>query len=64
MDTTKWKSVLLPKSVYDDIKALAKKERRTISGQLRIVFEVYLLVVKHGLMKELEGVVEEECKSA
>ena len=41
MDTTKWKSVLVPKDVYDEIKKLSKSEGRTISGQLRLVFEHY-----------------------
>jgi len=41
MDTEKWKSVLVPIEVYREIKALAKSEGRTISGQLRLMFEVY-----------------------
>ena len=41
MDTTKWKSVLVPVEVYEEIKALSKQEGRTISGQLRMVFDVY-----------------------
>ena len=41
MDTTKWKCVLVPKDVYDEIKKLSKSEGRTISGQLRLVFEHY-----------------------
>lgn len=35
MDTTKWKSVLLPRDLYEEIKSSAKLEGRTISGQLR-----------------------------
>lgn len=41
MDITKWKSVLVPIEVYEQIKKLAKAEGRTISGQLRIMWEVY-----------------------
>ena len=41
MDTTKWKSVLVPREVYEEIRAMAKSEGRTISGQLRLVFEWY-----------------------
>ena len=41
MDTTKWKSVLVPKEIYDEIKKLSKDEGRTISGQLRLVFDYY-----------------------
>jgi predicted DNA-binding protein len=41
MDTDKWKSVLVPIEVYKEIKALAQSEGRTISGQLRIIFENY-----------------------
>jgi hypothetical protein len=41
MDTTRWKSVLVPREVYDEIKAISQSEGRTISGQLRMMFEVY-----------------------
>ena len=41
MDTEKWKSVLVPIEVYREIKTIAQKEGRTISGQLRIIFEKY-----------------------
>jgi len=41
MDITKWKSVLVPIEVYEQIKAIAKAEGRTISGQLRIMWEAY-----------------------
>lgn len=39
MDTTKWKSVLLPKDIYQEIVVISHVEGRTISGQLRIVYE-------------------------
>ena len=38
MDTSKWKSVLVPIEVYHSIKAIADDQERTISGQLRIMF--------------------------
>ena len=41
MDTTKWKSVLVPIEVYSEIKKIAKADGRTISGQLRIIFDTY-----------------------
>jgi len=39
VDITKWKSVLVPIEVYEEIKKHAKAEGRTISGQLRIMWE-------------------------
>lgn len=41
MDTTRWKSILVPREVYEEIKELSKKEGRTIGGQLRLVFDSY-----------------------
>ena len=41
MDTEKWKSVLVPIEIYQEIKTIAKAEGRTISGQLRLMFEIY-----------------------
>ena len=38
MDTTKWKSILVPMPVYRQIKEIAQIEDRTISGQLRKIF--------------------------
>ena len=43
MDTDKWKSVLVPIEVYREIKEISQKEGRTISGQLRIIFDKYKL---------------------
>jgi len=39
VDITKWKSVLVPIEVYEEIKRMAKAEGRTISGQLRMMWE-------------------------
>tara|TARA_R110000782_G_scaffold82207_2_gene161717 strand:+ start:200 stop:376 length:177 start_codon:yes stop_codon:yes gene_type:complete len=41
VDTTKWKSVLVPIEVYKEIKEDAATNGRTISGQLRVMFDVY-----------------------
>lgn len=41
MDTSKWKSVLLPRDMYNEISTLAKLEGRTISGQLRYSYESF-----------------------
>ena len=41
MDTTKWKSVLVPIDVYEKIKQSAKKEGRTIGGPLRYIYSQY-----------------------
>ena len=41
MDTTRWKSILVPREVYEEIKELSKAEGRTIGGQLRVVYDEY-----------------------
>ena len=41
MDTTKWNSVLVPIEVYEQIRKIARLEGRTISGQLRIMWDIY-----------------------
>jgi|TARA_R110002072_G_scaffold92520_1_gene205879 hypothetical protein len=52
MDTTRWKSILVPREVYEEIKELSKAEGRTIGGQLRLVFEWYKEAAKHGTRTE------------
>tara|TARA_R100000951_G_scaffold97473_1_gene87109 strand:- start:293 stop:517 length:225 start_codon:yes stop_codon:yes gene_type:complete len=42
LDTNKWKSVLLPREVYDQLHVVAKVEGRTLSGQLRIIFDYWV----------------------
>tara|TARA_R110002126_G_C10277392_1_gene484718 strand:+ start:315 stop:461 length:147 start_codon:yes stop_codon:yes gene_type:complete len=39
MDTEKWKSILVPRDTYEEIKEVAKAEGRTISGQLRLTWQ-------------------------
>lgn len=41
MDTTRWKSILVPREVYEEIKEMSKNEGRTIGGQLRLIFDLY-----------------------
>ena len=41
MDTEKWKSVLVPKEVYEEIKRTSADRGRTISGQLKIIWQIY-----------------------
>lgn len=42
MDTNKWKSVLVPRDIYLVIKEMSKAEGRTISGQLRVIFDDFV----------------------
>lgn len=42
MDTDKWKSILVPKDVYLQIKKIAAKEGRTLGGQLRYIYSQYV----------------------
>ncbi len=42
MDTNKWKSVLLPREVYDQLYIVSKVEGRTLSGQLRLIFDSWV----------------------
>lgn len=41
MDTSRWKSILVPREVYLEIKEMSKAEGRTMGGQLRVVFDWY-----------------------
>jgi len=41
MDTTRWKSILVPREMYIDVKETAKREGRTISGQLCYAYEQF-----------------------
>mgnify|MGYP001405846945 FL=1 len=42
MDTNKWKSVLLPREVYEQLYIVSKEEGRTLSGQLRLIFDSWV----------------------
>ena len=39
MDTSKWKSILVPREIYEEMVLMAIDEGRTISGQLRLIFK-------------------------
>ncbi|MGB1649720.1 MAG: hypothetical protein ACPHEP_01715 [Acidimicrobiales bacterium] len=41
MDTTRWKSIIVPKTMYEEVRDMAEAEGRTISGQLRFIFKWY-----------------------
>ena len=41
MDTTMWKSVLVPAEVYKELKSLSREQGRTMGGQLKIMYQVY-----------------------
>jgi len=57
MDTTRWKSVLVPIEVYTELKKLSAVEGRTISGQLRSMYDHYanLKSTKTKLKKAAES---------
>ena len=55
MDIEKWKSVLVPIEVYQAIKGLAKHEKRTISGQLRVIFEKFCESEKIKINLDADG---------
>ena len=42
MDSKKWKSVVVPLETYGVLKSMAKKEHRTISGQLTHVIQKWI----------------------
>ncbi len=60
MDTTRWKSILVPREVYEEIKELSKKEGRTIGGQLRLVFEWYMETAKNDRSSGRTGTVSQK----
>ena len=41
MDTKKWKSVLVPRDIYEEIVTIDRVEGRTISGLFRVVFDTW-----------------------
>jgi hypothetical protein len=57
MDTTKWKSVLLPRDLYEEIVVIARVEGRTISGQLRYITEAWK---QENLTKNDQSFIKEE----
>lgn len=52
MDTNKWKSVLVPRNEYEELKILSKTEGRTMSGQLRLMFKEWKAERKERLTEK------------
>ena len=46
MDTEKYKSVIVPIDIYQELKECAHNEGRTITGQFRLVWKNYVKNVK------------------
>jgi len=55
MDTTKWKSVNVPRDEYEILKTTAKNEGRTLSGQLRLIFKEWQTHRKEQLKTQLQS---------
>jgi|TARA_R100000687_G_scaffold74803_1_gene65941 hypothetical protein len=52
MDTRKWKSILVPREVYEEVVKIAHAEGRTISGQLRVIFSQWYMALYAGNSQE------------
>ena len=39
MDVTKWKSVVIPIETYEELKQMAQRDYRTLSGQFTFLIE-------------------------
>ena len=52
MDTRKWKSILVPREVYEEVVKISHAEGRTISGQLRVIFSQWYMALYNGNAKE------------
>jgi len=57
MDTTKWKSVLVTRPMYEEISDVARIEARSISGQLRLIWEAWK---RENLSKKDQKFLQEE----
>ena len=51
MDVDKWKSIVVPIDIYKGIKQIADMENRSISGQLRVMFDVCCRVEGYQVKK-------------
>ena len=56
MDTSKWRQVLVPIDVYHRLVTMAHIEERTISGQVRVIFNQW---VEENLSKQDRYFLEE-----
>ena len=52
MDTKKWKRILVPREVYEEIVKISNAEDRTISGQLRVIFSQWYMTLYNGRATE------------
>ena len=52
MDTTKWKSVVIPLDIYKAVQKICELENRTISGQFRHMFESYCELKGYNIQKK------------
>ena len=41
MNIEKWKSIVVPIEIYKGIKRIAEMENRSISGQLKVMFDIF-----------------------
>ena len=41
MDTKKWKSILVPTDIYEEIVVISHVKGHKLSGQLRIIFDAW-----------------------
>ena len=57
MDTSKWRQVLVPIDVYYQLVTMAHIEERTISGQVRVIFNQWMT---DNLSKQDKKFLEEE----
>ena len=57
MDTTKWRQVLVPVDVYHRLVTMAHIEERTISGQVRVIFNQW---IDQNLSKDDRRFLEDE----
>ena len=51
MDVDKWKSIVVPIDIYKGIKQISDIENRSISGQLRVMFDVFCRVEGYQVKK-------------
>ena len=52
MNTDLWKSIVVPIDIYQGIKQIAQMENRSISGQLRVIFENWCEVHGYTIKKK------------
>jgi len=58
MNPEKWKSIVTPIDIYKGVQKIAELENRTISGQLRQMFESYCELKGYDIQKKGMTVIE------